>query len=64
MSEFENNSHFAPSDGFNINELTGIDGKMHQQQLIYLLVFVIVVFVCGVDYCIMFSRCGLNFNLF
>lgn len=43
MSEFENNSHFAPSDGFNINELTGIDGKLHQQQLKYLLVFIIVV---------------------
>lgn len=27
MSEFDNNSHFASSDGFNLNELPGIEGK-------------------------------------
>lgn len=27
MSEFGNNSHFASGDGFNINELTGIEGE-------------------------------------
>lgn len=27
MSEFENNGQFATSDGFNLNELQGLDGK-------------------------------------